>query len=647
MAVVSRVATLTFSGATGSRTWQATATQQDTAAGALVTINFVQSTTGASPPGTANATRELILKNDAGTTIRTFTWAEGAASDTFQFYLTSDGINGSSARCGTVGMTLKVVKTNGGPTATYDAESDGAPNTPPTGFTTTQADVGWIRGTTTAMVVVNKTALGDPAFTGTYAYPDSLFVRTTLGAQAYVAARTITNAVGAILTNAVAGSGTNYDSTFTQAVDARFSVGSHSATVSTVANATLTGLPWTVLTTTPQPLTVDARVTLSNLVSTSGGLAKVYNRGETATGTIEVRNARSESFTPRGTATLTSIDVGSGVENSVSFSRAGAVYTWTSVFATSGNVAPATDAGSAKGLRWRDSPANSPTPAESATYGLLSSKLNVTVHLQERQTALNPALDTDQRLQANIGYYGVKVANVRGEAYNGAQGQLSLRPDDDSLAGVVTATLTTATINTHPGYTPLTTWTDPLPGGGWDIWASTSFTKDGNTGEKARSGTDVYDVLLVAADPNVAGVLVIGSDDPDNHITPGVTLEIDATLTNQETHRIVESDSARLIFRRTNGPREWQFYDAGGVWTDDFPTPNVPVTAAPIPMTQNPDDFGLRLDVVTDDTWANNFEVIVVFTKSGVNYRARHFVDLVSEANSHAAYKFDPTGLFK
>ncbi|MBI2030640.1 hypothetical protein HYT05_03390, partial [Candidatus Kaiserbacteria bacterium] len=64
-------------------------------------------------------------------------------------------------------------------------------------------------------------------------------------------------------------------------------------------------------------------------------------------------------------------------ENSITFSKASSTLTWSSIFAASGNAAPATAAGSAKKIRWRDSASNSPTPADTAQYGALSSLLKI------------------------------------------------------------------------------------------------------------------------------------------------------------------------------------------------------------------------------------------------------------------------------
>lgn len=272
MAVVERVASIVYSQALGSRTFQATAATRDTAAGSSVVVTVTQSSTGTAPATPDTFTLSYV--DDGGNTIRSVTLNNTAASQTDTFFFTSTGASGGAARAGTVEIRLRVTKTTGGPTATYDTETDGAPNTPPSTYTTSQLDQGWIRSTTTATQSLSNVAAGgaknSPA---SYTTPtgsdggDSLFVRTTFAAASYVSralTATVSGPTGGPLSAAsAAGTGPTWDVTFTRVVDNRFPAAVTTATTGvTIPNATLTGQPFTVLTsTTTDSMSVDPRIT--------------------------------------------------------------------------------------------------------------------------------------------------------------------------------------------------------------------------------------------------------------------------------------------------------------------------------------------------------------------------------------------------
>lgn len=265
MAVVSRVATLKFDdglAVPSSRTWVATAVTQDTAAGGSVDITVTQTTAGATPPGEAN-TLTLNLYDDSGGLVRAYTLTPGSASQTVTFHFTADGTSTGAARCGTVEIAIRATRTD---VVAYDYETDGSPATAPTGFTATQVDRGWVRGTTTLVEDISNTSLGG-APTEPAAYDESLFVRTTAGAVSYVArALTVTLSAGSVTGSTNSTTAVTRDVTFSNVCDDRFPAAVTTVGVTvTVPNATLTGQPaWTFTTTTDDTITVDPRLTASH-----------------------------------------------------------------------------------------------------------------------------------------------------------------------------------------------------------------------------------------------------------------------------------------------------------------------------------------------------------------------------------------------
>ena len=258
-----RIARILLSGATGSREWIATATTQDLAAGSTVDITVTLTISGATPPGEAT-TLELIMQNDSGGAIHTFTLTPGLASQSVTFHFTNDGTGSGTPRCGTVELNLRAVRTS---LVAYDVQSDGTPNNAPTGFTST-LDRGWIRGTTTLIEAVSNIALGG-AKNAPAAYDDSLFVRTTSGATSYVARAlsvAVSNTTPALVQLTNSTTSTERDVAFASVCDDRFPVTVTTVGVSvTVPNATLTSQPdWIYTSTTDDSMPVDPRVTITH-----------------------------------------------------------------------------------------------------------------------------------------------------------------------------------------------------------------------------------------------------------------------------------------------------------------------------------------------------------------------------------------------
>lgn len=244
MAVVSQVSTLTFSGATGSRSWVATADAQDRAAGASYTITVVQTSSGATPPGVANTLTLNVYRTD-GALQQAFTLTPGSASQAVTF---------TPVTVGTFLLDIRAIRTD---LVSYDYETDGSPSTPPTGFTATVVDRGWVRTTTTAAVVLNRAT--------EYAYGDAITSTVTLGASPAVS-RNTTLTLGPVSAVTASGTTTSHSPNL-GSCDNRFPVAATAYTTAlTFANESLTGQPWTTATVTQDSVTVDPRITLGWLL---------------------------------------------------------------------------------------------------------------------------------------------------------------------------------------------------------------------------------------------------------------------------------------------------------------------------------------------------------------------------------------------
>lgn len=254
MANPSRVSTLVLSNATGSRSWTATAAVQDTAAGAAVTITLATGTAGTVFPSQETAYSLSVYVDATGTLVRQFSPGNGF-NGTVSFSFTLDGVAGSAARAGLLRMVIAVQQTSGLAANQYNGSSDGG-GTPATGYTFSQTDSGYVRGTTTATTTMNQAS---------YAYGDTITATTTLGAAPFDS-RTVNVAVGAL--SAVA-SATSTSAVFTTAegsCDNRFPAASAvRATTTTFPNASLVAVPWTAATPTEASPTVDPRLTFAFL----------------------------------------------------------------------------------------------------------------------------------------------------------------------------------------------------------------------------------------------------------------------------------------------------------------------------------------------------------------------------------------------
>lgn len=267
MAVIARIATIVLSSGLGNRTFRAEAAVQDTPAGDAVTITITQATDGTSPPVLPNSFVLRLRVDNSATNIRSYTLTPSSTNQSVSFSFTADGTTAAAIRCGTVRLRLEAIKNNGLASENYNVNSDDtAGQVLPTGYTVTTRDQGWVRGTTSATIVTSNVAFAgakpDP-YAYTSAGGDTIFHRTILGAAPFIA-RTLTAMVGSVLSaTSSTSSGTNFDTTFANVVDNRFTAGLTSHVCSAAPqNAALTGQPFTTFsTTTNDTINVDPRIT--------------------------------------------------------------------------------------------------------------------------------------------------------------------------------------------------------------------------------------------------------------------------------------------------------------------------------------------------------------------------------------------------
>lgn len=506
----------------------------------------------------------------------------------------------------------------------FDGHSDSATPTTATGTwaagTINRRNQGYIRsGISPTITVAN---ISDYSVSpSTYAWPDNLFVRLATGFSAVDMSSTKRNMDVDIL----ASDGTTevYDSNIlaptassnwtldsSVALGTQLANGSFGIRVDQFDNSDLSGRPWVHIHTVPSGWTggatdgganttksvslsrsdfsYNSTVTLTSLVN-SEGTSTVYNRGEStpefSNSTVLVRNARTESFTPRGTESFTVVNIGDNTEESVhtpTFQRNGSnptvTHAWKVVFTsgTTGHSAPATTAGATKKLRWKDSATNSPT-ADSTQFGALSSLYDVAVHLQKNDNALVPGLNVAQRLTSDLGFISAKVTNRRGQGVNGVTGSLRLRDDKNLVSAIPYNSVVTATTNGNAGYIPLQIWDSALPGGGWDLYTSedggSAFALNNNTGPLTRKAANQSDFTLLAINPNyrvVSGLGVASVPVDGDHWHAGDDLLIGLVMVDFETGKYIEPDSSpaprAMLGRFNNALSRGEFYDSDGAW---------------------------------------------------------------------------------
>jgi hypothetical protein len=202
-------------------------------------------------------------------------------------------------------------------------------------------------------------------------------------------------------------------------------------------------------------------------------------------------------------------------------------------------------------------------------------------HLQVDDNQLNPSLNRTDRLVTKIGYYTLRATDVNGINYNGASGAISLRDDRNQISAITTSVTTaqqTTDYGTFNGYAPLQAWTEQIPDGGWDIWASTDFTHNGNTFRLARQEQGFFDFVLKASNLQIRTLAKGGKSGAGGNFVPGDTFAFGFMTIDIENRIPIATDeggaSAAIVAFRQVGPNanyteyldenfEWQRIDTG------------------------------------------------------------------------------------
>lgn len=257
-----------------------------------------------------------------------------------------------------------------------------------------------------------------------------------------------------------------------------------------------------------------------------------------------------------------------------------------------------------------------------------------------------------RRRQSELAYLGTNVRNANGSkvgntvsgGVNGVSLTTNLVSQVDPTNVVTQSNATTGTQAGETGWTPLFSWSNSLPGGIWNktvtIGSGTTDLTNGHLVGATAAHT------LIARNDDLLAVCIIGTDDPDNHLTAGKTLDVDAWLIDMAQRIHVAADEVTAVIRRMSSTGEAQFWD-GAAWQNAHDGAGGTVVAPLITLTKRPNQFVWTVSIPTSAAWANDPTIIVRVTKDGVFYPATDLRELVGTANSHNGYAFDPVGLFK
>lgn len=181
----------------------------------------------------------------------------------------------------------------------------------------------------------------------------------------------------------------------------------------------------------------------------------------------------------------------------------------------------------------------------------VNDEYTLTRHLQIDNDALNPSVNVTERLSSQLGFYSIKVTDSAGDPVNGATGSVRLVDDQDLVSPIDVNNATTTTVNSHDGYIPLNAWSSQLPSGGWDLFTTADFTKDGNSGSLSRSGIGTWDVVLEA--PKVDETMISGGGPKDlteRLFSPGMAFRAGFSVLNTDTGTITEVSNAMVAITR-------------------------------------------------------------------------------------------------
>lgn len=275
MALVAGTARLELTAVGGTRLVVLQASASDADRGSRIDFTLTHSTTGVTPPAVPQTLLARIYIDgvpDAHGTITQLLEVAlpadpGSYPNQFSIWLTHNLTSGGSLRLGTLQMYLLMERTMVG---TYNVSTTLNANTPGAGNTLTRRDQGYIRSNplpaSRAVVTLSNVAAGG-AKDAPADYLETLHHRITLPVPAYddpdfgfthgLVRDTAGTTIASQTTNG-AGAAT-HDASFTinDTFDRALSTVRGTATA---RNAGLTGLPWILVTETPDTITVDPRV---------------------------------------------------------------------------------------------------------------------------------------------------------------------------------------------------------------------------------------------------------------------------------------------------------------------------------------------------------------------------------------------------
>jgi hypothetical protein len=451
----------------GEREWvlfanYSNSAKEDAAPGDAFTLEYTETSSGISPPDAATSVVvRCYLPNSTTQVGNTWTITSTTSNQSLTMHMDDNPLNQSSgaARAGMLEIHMTVIKSSV-PAYEYDSRGDGLGN----------AGDQWVRGYMRSLVTIDSNSLSNVSHGGAepalFAYPDQIYKRVTFDTAFYdsdLQDSVMVQDGVEIDAEQAGGTGPTFDWFYTnvfEIVDSEYAVGDLDLRV-ILDNDTISGNRGTfdeyklaatghqagwVRTNDRQidfvgRTSIDPTVTLENNTYDQPNTS-VFNRGETASGSFEVHNARGEAITPVGNDTVT-VKSGLASEEAVTTSRSAGVVTWSVEFNSSGNVAPADTVGDEKELEWQDTTTSITLDWPRDSIGFLSSLLDVANVV----TSYSGTNDTVYNRNETATVTG-NLLNRRGNGFEGFTGEVfrSVNSSNSALEE-------TLAIDTHTGST--------------------------------------------------------------------------------------------------------------------------------------------------------------------------------------------------
>lgn len=268
---------------------------------------------------------------------------------------------------------------------------------------------------------------------------------------------------------------------------------------------------------------------------------------------------------------------------------------------------------------------------------------------------LSKNVSTYRRLTTQTGFLAARYVNVRGEGINGLTVTRTLTPQKPGTT-LTSSGVVTSTQGGQAGWTPLFPWDSQLPAGRWvkrhDITAPAAIDSDSHL-----IATEV-DHFLVAVDPNLTPVGILGGLSRGRHVVPGDTILIGAQLQNtapDQTQQMLYLDTDAsgplcfaLIYRPNATGTGADFLDLDYTWKPTLVNSiRVPVARHRIPPIPGTDSQFFRLIIPGSTTTAwdmSDIEVVVRMVREGASYITTLGREFTSALNAHDKYVFDGAG---